>query len=360
MQADAPFRMSPDDFKLWSVRNKQGRDGAVLRLRHVALGLRLAAARALQRRAGHGDQRRGRAGSEQWRGDGRGRAPGGAVAGGLRRRVDRLVLPGAPGRRADAAALRAVAADRLPVPRGAVRELVHPDGGADGGAARHPRRNPGQHFIRHGARRVFPGGDAHFSGSLEQERDPDHRVRQAQPRARHGTGRGHDAGRADPVAPDPDDFAGVRLRRAAARHRDRRRFRGPARHRHRRARRHDRGRVPRPVLHPAVLRRGRAPVRAAKAHARRDDDAATAGARCRRMMSSGCGALDRAPEGAPAAFRAGMPEAAPTIAAGSRRSPDVATRVPTTGVRVRPQSPGRRPRPTSAGAISSSIRDCRN
>jgi multidrug efflux pump len=24
MQADAPFRMSPDDFKLWSVRNKQG------------------------------------------------------------------------------------------------------------------------------------------------------------------------------------------------------------------------------------------------------------------------------------------------------------------------------------------------
>ena len=50
VQADAPFRMVPEDFNRWSVRNEHGRDGAVLGLRHVALGVRLAAPRALQRR----------------------------------------------------------------------------------------------------------------------------------------------------------------------------------------------------------------------------------------------------------------------------------------------------------------------
>ena len=38
VQADAPFRMVPEDFNRWSVRNAHGRDGAVLRLRHLALG----------------------------------------------------------------------------------------------------------------------------------------------------------------------------------------------------------------------------------------------------------------------------------------------------------------------------------
>ena len=89
MQADAPYRMSPDDFKLWSVRNKQGRDGALHRVRAVALGLRLAASRALQRRLGDRDPGRGGAGSQHGRGDGGSRATGRATAGGIRRRVDR-------------------------------------------------------------------------------------------------------------------------------------------------------------------------------------------------------------------------------------------------------------------------------
>ena len=49
---------SPEDFNHWYVRNDARRDGAVLGVRHLALGLRLAAPRALQRRAGvqiHGE-----------------------------------------------------------------------------------------------------------------------------------------------------------------------------------------------------------------------------------------------------------------------------------------------------------------
>ena len=84
VQADAPFRMVPEDFDRWSVRNAQGRDGAVPRLRHLALGLRLAAAGALQRRVGDEHQRRARAGRELGRRDGRSRAARRAAAPGHR------------------------------------------------------------------------------------------------------------------------------------------------------------------------------------------------------------------------------------------------------------------------------------
>ena len=59
LQADAPFRMVPEDFHRWSVRNPAGRDGALLELRDLALGYGSPAARALQRRAGDGDHGRG-------------------------------------------------------------------------------------------------------------------------------------------------------------------------------------------------------------------------------------------------------------------------------------------------------------
>ena len=49
IQSDAPFRMAPEDFNKWSVRNAQGRDGAVLRVRHDLVGIRQPAPRALQR-----------------------------------------------------------------------------------------------------------------------------------------------------------------------------------------------------------------------------------------------------------------------------------------------------------------------
>ena len=82
-----------------------------------------------------------RAGRELGRRDGRSRAAGRrSCRAGFGIEWTGAVLPGAPGRRADAAAVRAVAADRVPVPRRAVRELDDPDRGAAGGAAGHPRR----------------------------------------------------------------------------------------------------------------------------------------------------------------------------------------------------------------------------
>ena len=234
---------------------REGRDGALLRVRKLALGVRLAAPRAFRRHAGGRDQRRRGARREHGNGDGRSRAAGRAVAEGHRRRLDRPVLPGAPGRRADAVALHALAARGVPVPRGDVRELDDPDRRAAGRPARHPRHRAGSHAARHGARRLLPGRDADDRGPLEQERDPDHRVRKGEPRSRHGPGRGDDGRRARPPAPDPDDLARLRPRRAAARDRDRRRLGRAARDRHRRARRHARGHAARHVLHAAVLRR---------------------------------------------------------------------------------------------------------
>ena len=57
MQADAPFRMRPEDFDRWYVRNAQGHMVSTRLVCDLALGVRLAAARALQRRLGHGNQR---------------------------------------------------------------------------------------------------------------------------------------------------------------------------------------------------------------------------------------------------------------------------------------------------------------
>ena len=63
------------------------------------------------------------------------------------------------------------------------------------------------------------------------------------------------AARAAPAA-DPDDLAGLHLRRAAAGHLHRRRRAEPHRHRHRGDRRHDHRHGARDLLRAAVLRRG--------------------------------------------------------------------------------------------------------
>ena len=49
VQADAPFRMTPEDLDRWYVRNAAGPDDALLGLRHHPLDHRLAAPGALQR-----------------------------------------------------------------------------------------------------------------------------------------------------------------------------------------------------------------------------------------------------------------------------------------------------------------------
>ena len=127
------------------------RDGALLRLCHLELGVRLTAPRALQRHTGTRDQWRGGARRELGHGDGRGRATRRAAAERHRSRMDRPVLPGALRGRADAAALHALAARGVPVPRGDVRELDHPHRRPARRAARHPRHGARGHAARHGA-----------------------------------------------------------------------------------------------------------------------------------------------------------------------------------------------------------------
>ena len=183
MQADAPFRMVPEDFKRWSVRNDAGRDGAVLRVRHLALGLRLAAARALQRRAGDGDQRRGRAGRELGRRDGRGRSGWWRSC----RRASASSGPACRTRSAQAGAqtplLYTLSLLVVFLCLAALYESWSiPTVGAAGRAARHPRRGARRDAARPGARRLLPGGDADHGRPDQQERDPDRRVRQGEPR----------------------------------------------------------------------------------------------------------------------------------------------------------------------------------
>ncbi|SUH35861.1 efflux pump [Salmonella enterica subsp. enterica] len=47
VQAAAKYRMLPDDINLWYVRNKDGGMVPLLRLRHLALGNRIAASGTL-------------------------------------------------------------------------------------------------------------------------------------------------------------------------------------------------------------------------------------------------------------------------------------------------------------------------
>ena len=120
---------------------RQARPALGRRLR--ALGLRLAAARALQRLPGDEHPGRGRAGAQHRRGDaGDGGARGQAPAGD-RVRVDRPLLPAADVRVPGRAALRLLGPGDLPRPGGALRELDLPDLRHAGPAARRHRRRDG-------------------------------------------------------------------------------------------------------------------------------------------------------------------------------------------------------------------------
>ena len=130
-----------------------------------------------RRRAGLLDRRR----------DERDGAPGRPASRGLRLRVDRPVARGAPlGRDGDDPA-RVLDARRLPVPVGALRELVDPVRGAARGAARRPRRGARRDDARHAQRRLLQGRPDHRDRPVGEERDPDHRVREGPGRRRART-----------------------------------------------------------------------------------------------------------------------------------------------------------------------------
>ncbi len=143
---------------------------------------------------------------------------------------------------------------RVPGPGGAVRKLVDPRRGPARGAARSARHD---HLLQVGPcseRHLLQDRTRHGHRPGREERDPDRRIRGAEP----GRGRvvvrcGHHR-RATATAPDPDDLVRLHSRRAAAGPVDRCRRRLAARDRHRRDRRHVVRHRVRAAADPGVLR----------------------------------------------------------------------------------------------------------
>ena len=302
VQGEAGARMQPEDLDKWYARNDKGQMVPFVGIRLRALDLRLAATHALQRHSRRGDPGPVGAGSQHRAGHAGDCRHHRRAAARHRLRVDRRLAAGAAIGRPGAAALRAVAARGVPVPRRALRELVDSVRDHARGAARGARRRARRNARRQGQRHLFPGRAADHDRPVGEERDPDRGVRQGPPGARRGPARGH-AGSVPPAAaPDPHDLAGLRLRRAAARHRQRRRFRCAERDRHGCGRRHDLGHRARDLLRAAVLRAGATPLRHAHVgSASAEHCAAEAGPVCCVRIQPGIGcSRDAAPRPATA------------------------------------------------------------
>ncbi len=131
VQGDAPYRASPDDIAAWYVRGSSGDDGALLVLRQCHLGHGALLAQPVRRLLVLRTAGPGGAGHQLGPGDG---ADGGTCRTIARhqRGLGRPVLSGTAVLGPGTLSLCAVAAGRVPVPRGAVRELDDPDRGAVG------------------------------------------------------------------------------------------------------------------------------------------------------------------------------------------------------------------------------------
>ena len=177
----------------------------------------------LQFRTGDGDARTDRARTA-------------AVVGG--RRVERPLLSGEARGRADGRGAGAGFPVRIPVPRGAVRELERARGG-DPLAARGRHRSLSGHLaLRVGKQHLLPDRSGDARGSGGEKRHSDRRIRQGGGRegARRRSGRAD--GRTSALPPHRDDFAGLHPRSAAAGLRLGSRFGEPSGHRHGRLLRH--------------------------------------------------------------------------------------------------------------------------
>ena len=210
----------------------------------AAMDVRPAEARALQRRAGVRDpgrsRRRARARARRWTTM---ESLVAQAAAGRRPRVDRPVVPGAAVGLAGAAALRALAARRVPVPRGALRELVDP-----GRRCCWSCRSACSARVlprRCAAWRTTSTSRSACSTTIGlSAKNAILIVEFAKELSTAGqdADRGGARGRAAAPAADPDDVARLHPRRAAAGDRDRRRLGRAERDRHRRDRRHARRR----------------------------------------------------------------------------------------------------------------------
>ena len=173
-----------------------------------------------------------------------------------RRRVERTFLSGKARQRPDGLRAGAGLPLRLPVPRGAVRELADPRGGDPLAADRRHRRLPGQLGLRTGEQHLFPDRTGDAGGSGGQERHPDRRVRQGRGRKGPRHPHGRHPGRAPALPAHRHDLAGLYPRHAAAGLRQRTRVGQPPGHRHGRFLRHARGDHRGHRLRTALLRLG--------------------------------------------------------------------------------------------------------
>ncbi len=328
IQADASYRVNPDDFNKVFVRSKTGNMVPLSGLITVQLRRRAEAAGTVQRLPGGEDHRQPGAGLQLGpgaRGDG-----GGCPRDAPRRFLVRVGRPGAAGEaggRYLCHRLRRRPDRRVPAAGGAVREVDPADRGGADGADRDPRRAAAYLGARPRERRVFPGRAGNARRAVGEERDPDLRVRDRAGAPRHGgEGRRHRGGR-PAAARDRDDLARVRPRLRAARARERSRRKQPARDRHRRDRRDSR------------LDRRRGLLRAAFLLDAREHERAV-----RREKASAGGCTRRRSAGGRSARQAGgrLTCAGSRLRRSSPRSSPVAWSVPTTR--------GRRPRARTSGA----------
>ena len=176
-QADAPFRMLPEDLHRLHVRNGQGR---MVPLSAVASGRwvsRPPAPPALQRLPRDEHPGRARAGPQLRRGDERHGGAHREAPGRGRPRVDGPLLPAADVRVAGRAPLRLLDPRHLPRPRRALRELDGPDLDRPRPPARRHRRRHRLLDARHGERRLLPDRPPDRPRPDDEERDPDRPVR---------------------------------------------------------------------------------------------------------------------------------------------------------------------------------------
>jgi multidrug efflux pump len=231
IQADAPFRMTPEDLDRWYVRNDSGQ---MVPFPAFATSSWTYGSPRLERYNGLS--------SVNLQGSpAPGKSSGDAIAA-----MEKIAAKLPPGVGYEWTGL---SAQELEAGNPAGRDHGHP-------AGRH-RRAAGDLRSRPQQRHLLPGGPADDHGPGGQERHPDRRVRQGPLREGQEPDRRDAGGRPPPPAPDHHDLAGLRVRRAASRHLQRGRLRRPARDRHRRHRRHDLGHAPGDLLRPAVLRGGR-------------------------------------------------------------------------------------------------------
>jgi hydrophobe/amphiphile efflux-1 (HAE1) family protein len=219
VQADAAYRMKPEDLLKPYVRSASGAMVPLSAVAKVKHHHRRRAGGALQwLRVGQGAGQRRPGLQLRRRHQGRRGSGSRHAARRLSHRVGRPGLPGKAHRQRLHHRLRVRHHHGLPDPGGPVRKVVPAPGGDHGGALRHAWCPGGGADPRHAQRHLLPdrAGGADRAGG--QERHPDRRVRRPEAGRRHERDRCGRRGSPAALPPHRDDLPGLHPRRAAPGH----------------------------------------------------------------------------------------------------------------------------------------------